>query len=173
MAPLPVPTSQTRYGSAPAGRGADVRSRRIRSSASSTSVSVSGRGMSTRPVDDQRDAVELLEAADVGHRLTARATRQERLEALDMPVAQRCLRVCGQRTALHAQDVAEEQLGIEAGVSEPLLRRRSVASPSADRTVGREGSAPGWRGHVSSGRERVLRGRLDLERGQAGRLVAR
>ena len=48
IVPPPVPTSMTRSGDAPGGRGEDVNRRMTSASASSTTRSVSGRGIRAR-----------------------------------------------------------------------------------------------------------------------------
>ena len=59
-------------------------------------------------------AVELLETADVGHRLAPLAALQAALEGLGLAAAETRLRVGRQRAAVHAQDVAEQHLGVQA-----------------------------------------------------------
>ena len=71
--PSRCPRRRRAAAACPAGRGADVSRQAISRSASATSSSVSGRGISARAVHAEGQAVELLEAADVGHRLAGLA----------------------------------------------------------------------------------------------------
>ena len=86
IAPLPVPTSATRIGSpprpgpAPASPGRSASRRMTSPIAASTRASVSGRGISARAIDREREPVELLDPADVGDRLAGRPAGDGRLE---------------------------------------------------------------------------------------------
>ena len=116
--------------------GAEAVSRRMTSSwAASTSASVSGRGMRARAVDDEREAVELLDPADVGDRLARRPPLDGgRGSAPRHP--RRPARRDGPRWRSGPRPTAnrEQELGVQArrfgsGGAQPCRRPRCSSSP--------------------------------------------
>ncbi len=83
--------------------------------ASSTSVSVSGRGIEHASIDPDGDPVELLESADVGHWLTLRSPLQAGVVGLRLAGAEEHLGMSGQHAAIDAQDEPEQDLSVQAG----------------------------------------------------------
>ena len=118
MAPQPVPTSQTRNGASSATRPGVI-AVVMRSSASSTS----GLGLRARDeharVDVQRDAVELLEAPDVGDGLAGLAALHERLEGRLMAAPNGASGCAGPAAAVQPRTWPRSSSASRRGVSEP------------------------------------------------------
>ena len=130
-------SSRERERDRPAARAHVVHARAVRgsSSATSTSVSVSGRGISTRGSTRQLDVAEAAPADDVGDRL-ARARRRTSSSNAARP-APRCRRrapACSRsgRRPARAPAAARRRA---AAVSQPAAPSASAAASTASRTV--------------------------------------
>ncbi len=103
------------------------------------------RSRDQRPrVDRERDAVELLHAAEVRDRLTRLASRDQRLEGRLCVRADRRVAVSDDRRPVHADREREQQLGVQSrglGTSCP-----QALGPRLD-----EGAGRGHRGRVRVG----------------------
>ncbi len=144
-----------------AAAGADVEHARGHASASaarpsSTSSSVSGPRDEHAGADRELAAVELLHAADVGHRLAGRAAAGQRRERRRRPGRRRLVPAGQPGRAIPGEHVAQQQLGVER-----WLRRRgcpaAASRPAAAAARSRRRIAAGYFVAAGSRRAAVAR----------------